>query len=93
MAAAIGIIKSAPEPEKAETPPAPAPAPAAAPEPPVAPAQPPLAEAEETVVAEEDTTGSAGVSRNQVLIGAGVAVLLGVLAGSGGSSSTSSHGQ
>lgn len=85
LAAAIGIIPTAPEAEKK-------------PEVPVQPveaAPPPVAQQEEVSLPEEEgpPEESEGVTRTQILLGVGVAALLGALGGGGGggSSSTPSH--
>lgn len=94
LAAAIGIVKPAPEPEPV---PAPAPAPVPEPAPPAAATPPPATE--QTAAStpepqpEADTATIEGVTSGQILVGVGVAALIGILAGGGGggSSSTPTH--
>jgi hypothetical protein len=87
LAAAIGIVKPKPDPEPVQIP---EPAPPASVTPPVIE----QVEADVTELEPETDEGvSKKVSRNQILIGVGVAALLGAVAGGGGGggSSTPSH--
>lgn len=84
LAAAIGIVRPEPEAEKK-------------PEPPAQPADitpPPVAQQAEPTESDVEESEPKIVSRNKILIGVGVAALLGAVAGGGGgggSSSTPQH--